>query len=245
MDGAHSVMERLTEAYEVFQELQQRFPKEKYISEVAIYAPEIRSALVQTGPDFSAFTSEQCDIPLIANRYPECQALVAAASVKEDEAIAVYQEIVAQYPESAHAHHTLGQLLVKQGKQKKLSGGIIYYENLELINDGLAHYKKTAELVGNQDIIFQEIGEIFHNYYHDSIRAFLFLYNGRIDKNTDAMDGNTAIAFMRSTENYCYLEKDGYVCDPPSQPEEYSRHLIASCTENLWKLYNCSERCLH
>ncbi len=146
---AYVEMGRRREAYEVLQELEKRFPEEEYHLKIATYTPKVRSSLENSGPGFSAFTSEQCDIPLITKRYPECKALAAAASAEKDEAIAIYQEIVVQYPESAHAHYNLGQLLVEMGKQKKLPGDMISYENKELISEGLAHSQKAAELVEN------------------------------------------------------------------------------------------------
>ncbi len=236
---AYYEMGRITEASDVLQELQIRFPKEKHIGEVAVYAPEIRAQLVQSGPGFREFTAKQCDISFIAEKYPECRALVAAVGLEGNDAITTYGKIVAEYPESALAHHALGALLMKKGEKKTLPGGKIVYDHIDIMNEGLAHYKYAAELTGNPDGIFREIGEIFRDHYHDHTFTFLFLYNGKLHKNTDAVEGDIAVELISMTETGCSLESEGYICEHPTPQQQY-KLLAQHCMENIWRIKNCT-----
>lgn len=185
---------RVPEAAELLAEITKRFP-EAHIREAGILEPEIRAA-AKNNPGFLDFTEKQCDMPFLEEKYPECQALVAAEEIADETVrIQAYEKIVKKHPQSYHTRRKLGQLLLRQGEKKEHPGGVIVYENINAMNAGLAQYAAVATQTRNRVAAFQDIADIFRTFYHDDALVYIYSYRAYQEKEGEP-DNQTIADFL-------------------------------------------------
>ncbi len=211
---AYTEMKRFSEAGDVLTELERIFP-DTHTMEATIYGPEIREQLAQIGPGFFIFNEKQCEIPFLAEKYPECMDLVVASALKGDTKVAALKTIVKNYPNSYLAHHELGLLLLEYGGKIRWPGGVIIYENIDTINEGLAYLKRAAEITGHEDSIFREIGNFFEKKYRDPSFAFIYAYRGNRLSSNGGLSTEVSMKFLEAAradwtiENATYIDYTG------------------------------------
>ena len=171
-------LKRLFEAGEVKEVIKTKFPGQKS-REAYVLAPWIVKTGI-TSKRLRTLTERQCLIEFIREKYPECDALVAADALEGKQAIAAYEKVLEQNPNSYLAHLGLSRALFNDGE----------------INAALRHYDAVEQIIEMTGATNAEIAEQFAAK-GDYLHAFLFSYrNWKARFPQDPIDAETRHAAL-------------------------------------------------